>query len=142
MIAKDRGIRVIESRSSQHDDFTNLLKVTVKTTSGVNVLAGTVFGKNEPRLVRMNTFRLEAMPSGPMLFVLNKDVPGVIGALGTKLGSMDVNISRMTVGMEEEKGRNIILLNTNTVLTKDQVKKVTDLPHIEDAMVLDLPLYM
>lgn len=142
MIAKDRGIRVIESRSSQHDDFTNLLKVTVKTTSGVNVLAGTVFGKNEPRLVRMNTFRLEAMPSGPMLFVLNKDVPGVIGALGTQLGSMDVNISRMTVGMEEEKGRNIILLNTNTVLTKDQVKKVTDLPHIEDAMVLDLPLYM
>ncbi len=140
MIAKDRGIRVIESRSSQHDDFTNLLKVKVTTTSGENILAGTVFGKNEPRLVRMNTFRLEAMPTGPMLFVLNKDVPGVIGALGSKLGSFDVNISRMTVGMEEEEGRNIILLNTNALLSKEQLQKVIDLPHIEDAMVLDLPV--
>jgi D-3-phosphoglycerate dehydrogenase len=141
MIAKERGIRVVESRSSQHDDFTNLLKVTVKTTSGKNVLAGTVFGKNEPRLVRFNTFRLEAVPSGPMLFVVNEDVPGVIGALGTTLGEFKVNISRMTVGMEEEKGRNLILLNTNTLVTKEQVQTVLELPHIDDAMVLDLPLY-
>ena len=49
------------------------------------------------------------------LFVVNDDVPGVIGALGTTLGSLEVNISRMTVGMEEEKGRNIILLNTNSI---------------------------
>ncbi|MCK4839987.1 MAG: phosphoglycerate dehydrogenase [Desulfobulbaceae bacterium] len=139
MIAKERGIRVVESRSSQHDDFTNLLKVRVTTSSGENVLSGTVFGKNEPRLVRFNTFRLEALPSGPMLFVVNEDVPGVIGALGSTLGSFGVNISRMTVGMEEEQGRNIILLNTNALLSKDQLRKVMDLPHINDAMALDLP---
>jgi len=139
MIAKERGIRVVESRSSQHDDFTNLLKVRVKTASGENVLAGTVFGKNEPRLVRFNTFRLEALPSGPMLFVVNDDVPGVIGDLGTTLGSFGVNISRMTVGMEEERGRNIILLNTNTLVTREQLQKVMALPHINDAMALDLP---
>jgi D-3-phosphoglycerate dehydrogenase len=104
-------------------------------------LAGTVFGKNEPRLVRMNTFRMEALPTGPMLFVYNKDVPGVIGALGTTLGKHDVNISRMTVGREEEHGRNIILLNTDNMIPKELLKTVQQLEHVDDAMALVLPHY-
>ncbi|MBU0731054.1 MAG: phosphoglycerate dehydrogenase [Proteobacteria bacterium] len=139
MIAKERGIRVVESKTSQSDDFTSLLSIKVKTTDEENVLAGTVFGKNEPRLVRFNTFRLEALPGGPMLFVYNRDEPGVIGALGTTIGNGGVNISRMTVGKEEEKGRNVILLNTDTLIPKDLLKKVKDLDKIEDAMVLELP---
>jgi len=139
MIAKERGIRVVESKTNHSDDFTNLLSVRVKTTDGENVLAGTVFGRQEPRLVRLNTFRLEALPLGPMLFVYNKDVPGVIGALGTTIGTGGVNISRMTVGNEAEQGRNVILLNTDTLIGKELLQTVKDLPHIDDAMVLDLP---
>ena len=105
------------------------------------MLAGTVFGKSEPRLVRMNTFRLEALPSGPMLFVYNKDIPGVIGALGTTLGDHQVNISRMTVGREPEQGRNIILLNTDSTISKELLKTVQQLEHIDDAMALVLPQY-
>ncbi|MFZ5798500.1 MAG: phosphoglycerate dehydrogenase [Desulfobulbus sp.] len=141
LIAKERGIRVVESRSEQAADFTNLLRVTVKTTEGQNLLAGTVFGKKEPRLVRLNSFRLEALPSGPMLLVYNKDVPGVIGALGTLLGKHKVNISRMTVGREESSQQNVILLNTDALLSKDLLAKVQELSHIEDAMVLELPQY-
>ncbi|OGR03898.1 MAG: phosphoglycerate dehydrogenase [Deltaproteobacteria bacterium RIFOXYD12_FULL_50_9] len=140
IIAKERGIRVVESKTTHADDFTNLLSITVKTTEGVNVLSGTVFGKKEPRLVRFNTFRMEALPAGPMLFVWNKDIPGVIGALGTTLGNDGVNISRMTVGREGEHGRNIILLNTDTLIEKNLMKKVLQLKHVDDAMVLDLPV--
>ncbi|MDH3360392.1 MAG: phosphoglycerate dehydrogenase [Desulfobulbaceae bacterium] len=140
MIAKDRGIRVVESKTSHSDDFTNLLLIRVKTTEGENVLAGTVFGKKEPRLVRLNAFRMEALPIGPMLFVYNKNVPGVIGSLGTTIGTGGVNISRMTVGNEADQGRNVILLNTDKLIEKDLLQKVKDLPEIEDAMVLDLPL--
>ncbi len=139
LIAKERGIRVVESKTGHSDDFTSLLSIRVKTTEGENMLAGTVFGKNEPRLVRMNTFRLEALPTGPMLFVYNKDVPGVIGALGTTLGKHDVNISRMTVGREKEHGRNIILLNTDNVISRELLKTVQELEHIDDAMALELP---
>ncbi|MCK5436763.1 MAG: phosphoglycerate dehydrogenase [Desulfobulbaceae bacterium] len=139
IIAKERGIKVVESKTSDSDDFTNLLAIRVRTSEGENVVAGTVFGKNEPRLVRVNSFRMEALPSGPMLFVYNKDVPGVIGALGTTLGALGVNISRMTVGTKIEHGQNVILLNTDTLLTKDQLDKVRDLEHIENAMVLELP---
>jgi len=140
-IAKERGIRVVESKTGHSDDFTSLLSIRVKTTEGENVLAGTVFGKSEPRLVRMNTFRLEALPSGPMLFVYNKDLPGVIGALGSTLGKHEVNISRMTVGREKEEGRNIILLNTDSLISKDLLKTVQQLEHIDDAMALVLPQY-
>jgi D-3-phosphoglycerate dehydrogenase len=141
LIAKERGIRVVESKTGHSDDFTRLLSIRVKTSEGKNVLAGTVFGKNEPRLVRMNTFRLEALPSGPMLFVYNKDVPGVIGALGTTLGEHGVNISRMTVGREKEKGRNIILLNTDSAVSKELLRIVLQLKHIEDAMALVMPQF-
>ena len=141
LIAKERGIRVVESKTGHSDDFTSLLSIRVKTTDGENMLAGTVFGKNEPRLVRLNTFRLEALPTGPMLFVYNKDVPGEIGALGTTLGVNGVNISRMTVGREKEHGRNIILLNTDNMISKDLLKTVQQLDYIDDAMALVFPHY-
>jgi D-3-phosphoglycerate dehydrogenase len=141
LIAKERGIRVVESKTQQAADFTNLLRVTVKTNQGDNMLAGTVFGKKEPRLVRLNSFRLEALPAGPMLLVYNKNVPGVIGALGTTLGENGVNISRMTVGRQDASNQNIILLNTDTLVNKDLLAKVMELENINDAMALELPVY-
>ena len=139
LIAKDRGIRVVESRTARSDDFLNLLVVRVKTGEGENVLAGTVFGKKEPRLVRFNTFRLEALPQGPMLLVYNNDVPGVIGRLGLTIGEAGVNISRMTVGREQDSGRNIILLNTDSLVSRELLEQVRTLDNVNDAMVLDLP---
>ncbi|NOQ46611.1 MAG: phosphoglycerate dehydrogenase [Desulfobulbaceae bacterium] len=139
LIAKERGIRVVESKTEKASDFTNLLRITVKTSEGENMLAGTVFGKKEPRLVRFNSFRLEALPAGPMLLVYNNDVPGVIGALGTTLGDSKANISRMTVGREESSNQNIILLNTDIMVSKELLARVLDLADIDDAMVLELP---
>jgi len=141
LIAKERGIRVVESKTQHADDFTNLIRVRVKTNKGENMLAGTVFGKKEPRLVRLNSFRLEALPVGPMLLVYNKNVPGVIGALGTTLGENGANISRMTVGRQKASNQNVILLNTDTLVEKELLAKVTRLENIDDAMVLELPSY-
>jgi D-3-phosphoglycerate dehydrogenase len=138
IIAKERGIRIIESKSEKADDFVNTLSIRVTTNEGENILVGTVFGRHEPRLVRLNDFRLEALPSGPMLLVFNNDVPGVIGALGTTLGLAGVNISRMTVGREEESNQNIILLSTDELVSKELLGKVENLNNITKAQVLDL----
>ncbi len=138
IIAKDRGIRVIESKSDRADDFMSTFSIKVTTSEGKNTLVGTVFGKNEPRLVRLNTFRLEALPAGPMLLVYNKDVPGVIGALGTTLGKSKVNISRMTVGREVSSNQNIILLSTDQVVSKELLAEVMAVDYIDDAIGLDL----
>jgi len=141
IIAKERGIKVTESKTSKSGDFTNLLSIRVKTSEGENELAGTVFGKNEARLVQLNDFRLEALPEGPMLFVYNKDVPGVIGSLGVTLGKSGVNIARMTVGLEEKQGddpQNVILLNTNSLVDDTLLDEVAALDHIDNAMVLEI----
>ncbi|HET98298.1 MAG TPA: phosphoglycerate dehydrogenase [Desulfurivibrio alkaliphilus] len=139
LIAKERGIRVVESKTERSDDFLNLMSVKVRTDQGENVLAGTVFGKKEPRLVRFNTFRLEALLKGPMLLVYNNDVPGVIGRLATAIGNAGINISRMTVGREQDSGRNVILLNTDNLVARELLEQVRALENINDAMVLDLP---
>ncbi len=141
IIAKDRGIKVVEAKSERSDDFINVMTSRVRTSDGENVLVGTVFGKNEPRLVRLNTFRLEALPAGPMLLVYNNDVPGVIGALGTALGMGGVNISRMTVGREETSRQNIIVLATDSLVSKELLAKVCSLDNITDAVVLELAEY-
>ncbi|MFW2364784.1 MAG: phosphoglycerate dehydrogenase [Desulforhopalus sp.] len=138
IIAKERGIRVVESKSDRSDDFVNTLSVKVTTSEGENVLVGTVFGRNEPRLVRLNSFRLEALPSGWLLLVFNNDVPGVIGALGTTLGNSGVNISRMTVGREEESNQNIILLITDEPVSKELLAEVEALENVNKAQVLDM----
>jgi D-3-phosphoglycerate dehydrogenase len=85
---------------------------------------------------------MEALPTGPMLYVQNNDVPGVIGMLGVTLGENGVNISRMTVGEEQEQGRNvnIILLNTDTLISKELLEKIQKLKNIHQAMVLELPV--
>jgi D-3-phosphoglycerate dehydrogenase / 2-oxoglutarate reductase len=139
LIAKERGIRVVESTTRYSDDFTSLLSIRVKTTDQEHVLAGTVFGKKEPRLVRINTFRLEALPVGAMLFVHNQDLPGVIGSLGKTLGESGININRMTVGREDEGENNVILSNTDSLISKELLNKVLQLESIDDAMVLELP---
>ncbi len=138
IIAKERGIKIVESKSETSDDFVNTMSITVITSEGENVLVGTVFGRKEPRLVRLNSFRLEALPSGAMLLVFNNDVPGVIGALGTTLGNSGVNISRMTVGREEESNQNIILLSTDQLVFKELLGKVLELENITNAQVLEL----
>ena len=140
MIAKERGIKVTESKTSDSDAFTSLLTVRIKSEDGVNEISGTVFGKKEPRLVRINSFRLEAEPVGAMLYVSNNDVPGVIGSLGVTLGKQGVNISKMTVGQEVsgESSRNVILLNTDRLLDKAELKEIQSLDHISGARVLEV----
>ncbi|MCI5114174.1 MAG: phosphoglycerate dehydrogenase [Candidatus Electrothrix sp. AS4_5] len=141
IIAEERGIKVVEAKTSRSADFTNMIRITVKTSEGKNMLAGTVFGTKEPRLVRFNSFRLEALPAGPMLLVHNQDVPGVIGSLATVIGAGGINISKMVVGQEETAKRNVILLNTNQPVSKELLAKVKELEHIDNAMALELPAY-
>jgi D-3-phosphoglycerate dehydrogenase len=138
IIARDRGIKIVESRTDKSSDFINTLSIGVSTDAEKNVLVGTVFGKNEPRLVRLNNFRLEALPSGPMLLVFNNDVPGVIGALGTELGRSGVNISRMTVGREIESKQNIIFLGTDQLISAEVLERVRAIDNINGAQSFDL----
>jgi len=135
---KERNIRVTESMRSEAEDFTTLISVFVKTSEDQNLVAGTIFGKNEPRLVRINDFRLEAAMEGHLCLIYNIDTPGTIGAIGTCLGRNGINISMMDVGQVLERGQNIIFLRTDTPVPKHVVKELLSLENLNVVQALEL----
>ena len=137
-MAEARGIHVSEEKAASAEDFSTLIRLTVRANNEENTVAGTIFGKYEPRLVRINKFRLEASPEGHMLFIYNTDRPGVIGAIGSTIGKHKINIARMTVGQERERGQNIILLTTDTPVTPECLEDVRALEHVAQAFQLEL----
>ena len=138
ILARDRGIRVIESKTDTVDDFLNLITLRVKTPKMESSISGTLFGKYEPRIVRLNRFRLEALPEGHMLLIQNEDKPGIIGNIGVTLGKNKINIERMQVGQEKERGENIILLTTDRAVSAPALKELMSLPSVKSAMPLEL----
>ncbi|MEJ2641954.1 MAG: phosphoglycerate dehydrogenase [Desulfosarcinaceae bacterium] len=113
-LAEERGITVTETTGAAAEDYLNLLTVKVTTTTGTSLTSGTLFGKKDPRIVRIDKFRLEMVPKGHMALIHNIDKPGSIGQIGTTLGRHHINIGRMQVGQEEDGDRNIIFLTTDT----------------------------
>jgi D-3-phosphoglycerate dehydrogenase len=138
VIAKERGIKVTESRSVEAEDFTNLITIRATSPEGPNTVSGTIFGKQEPRIVRINTFRLEVVPEGHLLFIHNVDKPGAIGSIGTVLGQHDINIARMHVGQEEDGNRNVILLVTDTPAPSETLDELRALPLVKTVVPLEL----
>ena len=138
VIAKERGIRVIESRSAETEDFTNLITIQATGPKGSNTISGTIFGKHEPRIVRVNAFRMEVVPEGHLLFIHNLDKPGAIGSIGTVLGQHNINIGRMHVGQETDDLRNVILLVTDTPAPPEVLKELQALPLVKSVTPLEL----
>jgi D-3-phosphoglycerate dehydrogenase len=135
---KERNIRVSESVQSEAEDFTNLISIRVVTSEQENVVAGTIFGKKEPRMVRINDFRLEAALEGHLLLIYNIDTPGTIGAIGTCLGKHNINISLMDVGQVLERGQNIIFLRTDTPVTPHVVKALLAMDNVDIVQAIEL----
>jgi D-3-phosphoglycerate dehydrogenase / 2-oxoglutarate reductase len=136
--AKERNIRVTESLRKEAEDFTNLISIHMKTQEDENLVAGTIFGKKDPRLVRINDFRLEAAPDGHLLLIYNIDTPGTIGAIGTCLGRNRINISMMDVGQVLARGQNIILLRTDTPVPEHVIQQLLDLENVNIVQKLEL----
>ncbi len=138
LIAKDRGIRVTETGSSDAEEYLSLVRVKAVTTEMDITVAGTVFGKNDPRIVRINNFRLEMIPQGHSALIHNQDKPGAIGSIGTVLGKYGVNIGRMQVGQEGDGERNIIFLRTDTSIPENVLEELRKLPLVNTVIPLEL----
>jgi D-3-phosphoglycerate dehydrogenase len=137
VMANDRGIKVSETTVSSHEEYAQLISVKVVTTEGENLVAGTVFGRQDVRIVRINTFRLEMIPLGHMALIYNLDIPGSIGEIGTMLGKHNINIGRMQVGQEEGGERNIIFLCTDTPIPPEVVHELLELKTVKTVTPLE-----
>ena len=130
LIAKDRGIKVIESTTNETEDFISLIKLRVKTNKGECSIAGTIFGKSDPWIVQVDQFKIEATPDKYMLLFHTQDRPGVIGNIGTSLAKHGINISRMQFGREKVEGKSLLLLSTDDPVSAEVIKEMKGLPHV------------
>jgi len=130
LIATERGIKVVESKTKTSEDFSSLIKLTVKTSDTENIVSGTIFGNKLIRILRINKFYLEAIPEGHNLLITNLDRPGVIGRITSTLGRYEVNISRMQVGEEKDKKQNVIFLATNVSVNDEILEELRNLDDV------------
>ena len=138
VIAKERGIKVIESKTSETKDYTSLITLTIKTSKEVCSAAGTLFGRQDQRIVRINKFTLEVIPEVNMLIIYNHDRPGVIGNIGSTLGNNNVNIARLHLSREQTDKEALVVLSTDSAVTKDVLDKLCSLPHVTSVKYLKM----
>lgn len=130
IVAKERGIEVKEVKISDAGDFTSLIRVKVDAGQRTHSIAGTLFHKQEPRIVEIDQFQVEVVSEGQMLLIDNVDRPGVIGIVGQVLGSHNVNIARMQCARCERGGSALLIIGLDAPLAStvlEQVKKEKDI---------------
>lgn len=138
VIARERGIKVVESKSSRPSDFASSITVRVKTKDKELEVEGAIFGNNNPRIVKINSFYLEAVPEGYILILHNRDVPGVVGAVGTLLGQKGINIAGMELGREKVGGMAISFIHVDDHVPKETLEALNSLPQIVTAQLVKL----
>ena len=130
IMAKERGIKVTESTRAVAEDYASLIAITARSKMERNYIAGTLFGRKELRIVKLNDFFIEAIPEGHILLVSNYDKPGVIGNIGNTLGSRNINIATMQFGRDQMGGKAISLLHLDVPLPAGMVGDILRLPNI------------
>jgi D-3-phosphoglycerate dehydrogenase len=137
-IARERGIKIVESKTTQPKGYLNLITVRIRTAGGESVVAGAIFGRDVIRLVQINNFYLEAVPEGYIVMLHNRDVPGVVGSVGMLLGEEKINIAGLQLGRERVGGMAISLIHVDEPVPDAVLARLRTLPSIISAALLHL----
>ncbi|CAJ1314514.1 phosphoglycerate dehydrogenase [Paenibacillus sp. PK4536] len=133
-LAKVRDLNVIITSAPSTKGFTNLITVSLKGQNGEEPrVAGTLLAGYGERIVRINDYSVDVLPSGHQILISHTDKPGIIGNVGSLLGQKDVNIASMQVGRKQEGGEAIMILTVDKDVNKDVLSALVDLPNLNKA---------
>ena len=113
-----------------------MLAVTVGTAAGERRVAGTLFGNRAPRLVDLFGVEVEAELTPRMIYIVNTDAPGFIGALGTALGESGINIATFNLGRRKAGGEAVALVSVDDPITSDVADALRRLPGVREVVPL------
>jgi D-3-phosphoglycerate dehydrogenase len=136
--AKERGIRVIETRDSAVRDYAGSLHLEAKGSLGEHSVTGALLGDGEIHITDINEFPINVPPTHHMLFTLHRDMPGIIGKIGSLLGSFNVNIASMQVGRKIVRGDAVMVLSLDDPLPEGVLAEILKVPGIRDAYTVVL----
>jgi D-3-phosphoglycerate dehydrogenase len=137
-VAAERGIEVIESRSSRVRNFTSLLSVKLHTSEGERWVEGTIFEHGGPRLVLVDGVPVEAPLTGSQIVLKNNDQPGVIGAVGTVLGKHGINIANFALGRSDEGALGVVTVDEADKVTPAVIAELWAIPAVRSAALVTL----
>ncbi len=137
VIARERDIRCTEVKRDEPVDYETLIRITVTTERMSRSVAGTLFGGARPRIVEIKDIPVEAEIGPHMLYITNRDKPGVIGDLGRTLGEAKVNIATFHLGRAEEGGDAIALLQVDQAVDRELLERIAGLPNVIQAKALE-----
>ena len=129
VLAKERGIKISETKHENESDYQTLMRLTVETDKGKFQVAGTLFS-GKPRVVSIDDVTLEAELTPAMLFVRNEDKPGFIGRLGTKLGETKINIANFALGRSKPGANAVSLVSVDGVIPASVLEEIKKLPGV------------
>lgn len=132
---KEMGIALSETKREKPATYQTLVSLTVVTASGKNTVAGTVFGE-QPRIVDMNGVPVETDLGKHMLYVVNHDKPGLIGAVGTILGDAKINIADFTLGRIPGKNKAVALITVDDAIPESILAAISKLTQVERVLAL------
>ena len=136
VVAQERGIRIAETRKGAQGAYGSYIRLIVTTAGRQRTVAGTVFSDGRPRFIQIKGIGMEAEPAPNMLYTVNTDEPGYIGALGMKTGALGINIATFNLGRSEKGGEAITLMGVDDPLAPETLAEIAALPQVQEAKAL------
>ena len=135
-IAKERGTNITEGKTSDAKGYNSLIKIKGISENDEFSIEGTDL--HEPTIIKINDYWVDVKPEGHMFIAKYHDIPGAIGAVGTKLGEKNINIGIMQVGRDMAGGKAIMILTVDQKVPDDVMEEVKKLDNVFDAVGLKL----
>ena len=136
-LAKERGMEVREIRNEREGAYSTLIRIKVDTDAGERTVAGTLFGKHQPRLVDIFGIGIEADLDGNMLYIVNEDEPGFIGRIGSIMGEAGINIGTFHLGRRDTGGEAVLLLSVDQEIPQEVLKAACDCPGVKTVKAIN-----
>ena len=141
-VAEGRGIEVVRSTHSAPGDYSHLVSVTLSGGGKSVQIDGSLFRERDPRVVCLGGYPLEFRPEGRLLFLENRDVPGVVGKIGTLLAGAQVNIADIHLARRPEEGSGerqaLAVLRVDQAVDDELLSKLSALPEVRSVRSVDL----
>lgn len=135
-IAENRGITVTEGKRLEVKGYDSLIRVEMQSESNDINVEGVIVKK--PKIVMINGYKVDVETEGNLLISSYKDIPGVIGAIGTKLGEHNINIATMQVGRQAPGGEAVMVLKVDQIVPENVLEELKKLSHVYDTVLVNL----
>ncbi len=133
---KESGVSLTETMSGTRSRYHDQITTQVVNRKSTHIVTGTLTAADGPRIVNIDGYSFDFSPHGRIMLATHRDMPGIIGKVGTLLGDRDINIAAMQVGRESVRGRAIMSISIDDDLSAEVQNAILGFPGVETVSVI------